>query len=95
MSQLPEYVSHKKVRAAKIVGITWKEDYDFGGVTILHLRRPYPTVEVDQAYCEKHLPALVQEGLIEPYIGGYFVVYEDGHRSWSPAKTFEEGYTKL
>ena len=26
---------------------------------------------------------------------GYWVLYEDGWQSWSPAKAFEEGYTKL
>ena len=28
-------------------------------------------------------------------VGGYFVVYADGYRSWSPKKAFEDGYTKL
>lgn len=26
---------------------------------------------------------------------GYLVIYEDGYKSWSPAKAFEEGYTKI
>lgn len=26
---------------------------------------------------------------------GYYVVYDDGYKSWSPAKAFEEGYTKI
>ena len=30
----------------------------------------------------------------QPEIGGYLVVYEDGYTSYSPAKAFEEGYTK-
>lgn len=25
---------------------------------------------------------------------GYYVRYEDGYESWSPAKAFEEGYTR-
>ena len=28
-------------------------------------------------------------------VGGYYVRYEDGFESWSPAKAFEEGYTKI
>lgn len=28
-------------------------------------------------------------------IGGYFVAYEDGYTSYSPAKAFEEGYTAI
>lgn len=27
--------------------------------------------------------------------GDYFVVYADGYSSWSPAKAFEDGYTKV
>jgi hypothetical protein len=29
-----------------------------------------------------------------PQVGGYLVVYADGYESYSPAKAFEEGYTK-
>jgi|HubBroStandDraft_4_1064222.scaffolds.fasta_scaffold00019_28 hypothetical protein len=28
-------------------------------------------------------------------VGGYYVRYADGFESWSPAKAFEEGYTRL
>ena len=28
-------------------------------------------------------------------VGGYFVQYEDGYCSYSPAKAFEEGYTRV
>lgn len=31
----------------------------------------------------------------EPAIGDYLVKYEDGYLSWSPAKAFEDGYTKI
>lgn len=26
---------------------------------------------------------------------GYYVLYDDGYESWSPAKAFEEGYSRL
>ena len=26
---------------------------------------------------------------------GYFVLYEDGHESWSPSAAFEYGYTRI
>jgi len=29
------------------------------------------------------------------YIGGFLVQYNDGYLSWSPAKAFEEGYTRI
>jgi xanthine/CO dehydrogenase XdhC/CoxF family maturation factor len=28
-------------------------------------------------------------------LGGYYVLYEDNFESWSPAKAFEEGYTRI
>lgn len=40
-------------------------------------------VNVDISYITKHAPV----------VGGYYVVYEDGYRSFSPAKTFENGYS--
>lgn len=39
---------------------------------------------VDEAYMRKH----------NPQIGGYYVVYADGYKSFSPAAAFEEGYTQ-
>ena len=27
--------------------------------------------------------------------GGYYVVYEDGYKSFSPSKAFDEGYTLI
>lgn len=31
----------------------------------------------------------------KPYTGGYYVVYNDGYASFSPAKAFEDGYTEI
>jgi hypothetical protein len=30
-----------------------------------------------------------------PVLGDYFVRYDDGYISWSPAAAFESGYTKI
>src|SRR5258708_7161230 len=30
-----------------------------------------------------------------PVAGDYYVVYQDGYKSFSPAKAFEEGYTRI
>jgi hypothetical protein len=38
---------------------------------------------LDKEYLRKH----------SPEAGGYYVVYSDGYKSFSPAKAFEEGYT--
>jgi hypothetical protein len=45
----------------------------------------YAPFAVSAEYLAKH----------KPEIGGYFVVYDDGYKSFSPAKAFEEGYTLL
>jgi hypothetical protein len=30
-----------------------------------------------------------------PSVGGYYVVYDDGYKSYSPSEAFEGGYTKI
>jgi hypothetical protein len=47
--------------------------------------RDYGTIEMTVKWMEKH----------DPQIGGYYVRYDDGYASYSPAKAFEEGYTLL
>jgi len=44
----------------------------------------YATFPVSRKYVLKH----------NPQVGGYYVVYADGYKSWSPAQAFEEGYTR-
>ncbi len=45
----------------------------------------FAPIPVSDEYFRKH----------NPTAGGYYVVYEDGYKSFSPAKAFEEGYTRL
>jgi len=45
----------------------------------------YAPFKVDSDYMLKH----------KPEVGGYYVVYKDGYKSYSPAKVFEEGYTLI
>jgi len=42
-------------------------------------------VEVAAEFVDKH----------KPEIGGYFVAYDDGYYSYSPASAFEGGYTRI
>jgi hypothetical protein len=42
-----------------------------------------PTLDIGAAWVRKH----------KPREGGYFVTYEDGYQSFSPASAFEAGYT--
>ena len=43
----------------------------------------------------------IPESEVKPFLAmrdadkGYLVVYDDGYRSWSPTKAFEDGYTAL
>jgi len=81
--ELPKWQSHKIVRAAKILGV-----------------REYNVARGDQAlFLEGNLtvtpPAAWWGRAGEVYVGGYYVVYDDGYASWSPAAAFEAGYTKL
>ena len=80
--EMPRYRSHKKVWALKIFAISSNAD---GSAMITPEEEGYAPFLVDVAYMSKHSPSL----------GGYFVVYDDGYKSFSPAKAFEEGYTKL
>jgi hypothetical protein len=34
-------------------------------------------------------------GRHQPQAGGYYVVYKDGYKSFSPATAFEQGYTRV
>ena len=45
----------------------------------------YDKVPLSPEYVAKH----------KPEVGGYYVVYEDGYKSFSPAGAFESGYTRL
>ena len=77
---MDRYKSHKEVEAFKIVNIVPLPSLkrtDLIGIGI--------GVTVDQAYIDKHKPA----------VGGYYVRYADGYESWSPAAAFEAGYTKI
>jgi hypothetical protein len=82
LPELPRWRCHKIVQAVKIKEITVCAA---GGAVIVPEGVDIPVFAVSAEYMGKHAPA----------IGGYFVVYEDGYRSWSPAKAFEEGYSRI
>lgn len=80
VKELPAWKSHKIVWAAKVFAVGKSKD-----AFVWNLEGG-GVVEVSNA--------LAQRGGIEPG-AGYFVRYEDGYESWSPAAAFEDGYTKL
>lgn len=90
MTEWPKYESHKVVRAAKIVGVLAHDDG--GGVYKIYVRPA--GAEYDNAPIEEFFPT-VDEMADKAEAGAWAVVYDDGYRSVSPAKAFEEGYRKV
>lgn len=89
---MPRYRCHKEVGALKIKQVELHAPIEppgcasrgFATATITPAEAGYAPIEVDADYVNKH----------RPEAGGYFVVYADGYRSFSPAKAFEDGYTR-
>ena len=82
-AEMPRYQSHKKVWALQINAVDWT---DLGGKPRLVFVEPgYASIEVEPELFSRYTP--VQ--------GDYYVVYDDGYKSISPAKVFEEGYTRI
>ena len=82
--QLPRWQSHKKVWADKIVAAIPESPSMHGHWDLLCGGSRRVSLQ---------LARRVPDGLSP--VGGYYVRYEDGYESWSPAKAFEEGYTRI
>ena len=87
--EMPKYQSHKRVWALKIKSIKRdgegeNRDSD-GSAMITPVEEGYAPFRVEFDYMHKH----------KPEAGGYYVQYEDGYKSFSPAQAFEEGYKKI
>lgn len=91
--EMPKYQSHKQVWALKIAKIECLPNPDDSGnsaaasygAVIIPDDENYAPFEVDAEYMMKH----------KPLAGGYYVVYSDGYKSWSPAEAFESGYKRI
>ncbi len=90
--EMPKYQSYKKVWALKIKEIVFDSDLaraenreTDGSATITPVEDGYDPFRVDYSYVSKH----------RPKVGGYYVLYKDGYRSWSPANAFEDGHTRI
>ena len=60
-------------------------DEEVVGAIITPEEEGFASFPVSRRYVLKH----------NPQVGGYYVVYADGYKSWSPAQAFEEGYTRV
>jgi len=91
-AEMPRYKCHKEVWALKIASIEFDRDKAStenretdGSATITPEEDGYAPFKVPHDYVRKH----------KPEAGGYYVVYADGYKSFSPAKAFEDGYSRL
>lgn len=80
VNDLPQYKCHKVVRAGRIHSC-------IAGVLSVQVGNTKAVVEFDvgREWVKKH----------QPERDGYFVVYEDGYQSYSPAAAFEAGYSLI
>ena len=88
--EMPRYKCHKEVWALKIARIEFDHDKaraenreTDGSATITPAEDGYAPFKVPHDYVRKH----------NPQTGGYYVVYKDGYKSFSPADAFEDGYS--
>lgn len=90
-AEMPRYKCHKEVWALKIKEIRQapadQERCNQGGDYYLVPEDPQyaPIMVGHDNYVLKHAP----------HAGGYYVVYADGYKSFSPARAFEGGYTRV
>jgi hypothetical protein len=89
--EMPKYTCHKEVWALQIKEIIYAVDQaqgtnqeTDGSAMITPVEEGYAPFRVDHTYLKKH----------RPEVGGYFILYKGGYKSFSPKQPFEEGYTK-
>jgi len=58
---------------------------EINGLTLTFIDPGYPPIDVEPLIFARYYPVP----------GDYYVVYDDGYASISPAKAFEDGYTKI
>lgn len=88
---LPAYKCHKEVKALKIKAIMNPNEgidcEDNGERIATFSDAGYEACAFlfDHRFMHRH----------KPEVGGYYVVYEDGYTSFSPAEAFESGYARI
>lgn len=94
---MEQYQCHKVVRAGKISHIVqdapngWARLLfhhslgDLAAIGTAPVAQDVSVADVSAAWIVKHAPA----------VDGYYVLYEDGYASYSPAAAFEAGYARL
>ena len=89
MKEMPKYKCKKQVWAFKIKDLkpseTCENCENDGSYMMIPEEDVFAPVKLSRQFMNKH----------KPEVGGYYVLYKDGYKSYSPAKAFEEGYDKL
>jgi len=90
--EMPRYKCHKIVHALLIQAIVFDSDLaraagreTDGTARITPAEEGFAPFKVGADYLRRH----------KPEVGGYYVVYEDGYISYSPAEPFESGYSAM
>lgn len=90
--EMPKYKCIKYVWALKIKSIVFDSDLAAktgretdGSATFTPEDECFAPIKLSAEYVHKH----------KPVEGGYYVVYKDGYKSFSPASAFEEGYVLI
>jgi hypothetical protein len=84
-TEMPKYKCHKEVRALQIQKITLGYDAEQNRYTLYFSEPGFAPIDIGEDWWEHH----------KPVAGGYYVVYNDGYKSFSPKEAFEEGYTRI
>lgn len=83
-AEMPRYKCHKEVHALEIGSLTVHPD----GHGTIHPRddhfAPFDVSAEWMGRCKTNTGDT-----------GYYVVYADGYKSWSPSEAFREGYTEI
>lgn len=82
--EMPRYQSHKKVWALQIKSVIGGGPSDYHA-KLTFSEQGYAPITVDSKMFARYTP-------VE---GDYYVIYDDGYKSFSPKKAFEEGYRLL
>ncbi len=84
-AEMPKYKCHKQVWALKIREVAQgvaPAEHTGGSWLLVPENDRYAAIEVAHDWYARH----------KPEAGGYYVVYNDGYSSYSPAEAFESGY---
>lgn len=100
-AEMPRYQCHKRVHALKIKEVTHEAVRDAAGPIgkrryLVPEEEGFAPIPVSDDWYEKQMAASrTRDNPLGGLEGGYYVVYEDGYASFSPAEAFESGYTLI